>query len=790
MKKLFYGICFIFMSFSLKAQHHDVIIQVLDQSTQQPLPSATVEIVGAGIAAAGKTGKSSFPKLASGKYKLVVSAVGYIDNHSEITVPSGLITIALEPAGLFLQPVEILALRANDKAPFAKVNIQKYQIEKSNLGQDLPFLLAQTPSIIVNSDAGNGIGYTGIRIRGTDATRINMTINGIPYNDAESQGLFFVNLPDLASSVQSIQVQRGVGTSTNGAGAFGATMNFSTNEVNLQPEAEINNSFGSFNTFKHTVKASSGLLGEKFTVDARLSSINSNGYIDRATTDLKSFYFSTAYLKEKTAVRLNIISGKERTYQAWNGISEADLKTNRTINYAGMERPGKPYENETDNYLQSHYQFFINHSFSNALSFNTAAFYTRGNGYYEQYKAEREYSEIGLPDITIGGETIAETDLIRQLKLDNHFYGQVFTFQYKKEAAEISLGGGWNVYKGNHIGKILWAQNGGVPDNYTWYNHPANKKDRNIYLKMQHEIFNNLSAFVDFQYRSVQYTLQGFRDNPHISFDNNYNFFNPKFGLTYSAGQHQVFASWSRAAKEPNRDDFEAGINNVPKPEILNDFEAGWESSGAKYAAGINLYYMQYKDQLVLTGKINDVGAYTRTNIPDSYRMGIELHGSYLLNAKFTLNGNLTLSNNRIKNFTEYYDDYDNGIQGEIFHGDTYLSYSPAVTALLNLNIRPAKHFEISLPARYVSRQYLDNTSDKNRSLQAFYNQDVLLSYSIPEKITKNIRLLLQINNLWNKKYEPNGYTFSYFYGGEMITENYYFPMAGTNFMFGLNIKL
>ena len=787
MKKLLLGICLTFISLCLQAQNKDVLIRIINEINGDPVSFATVEVKESGSFVAGENGELILPGKITGSQRVIVTASGYTDFNEILEINSGVNTIFLKPVSLFLKPVEIIALRANDKAPFAKVNISKHQIEQNNLGQDLPFLLSQTPSIIVNSDAGNGIGYTGIRIRGSDATRINMTINGIPYNDSESQGLFFVNLPDLASSLESIQVQRGVGTSSNGAGAFGATMNFSTNEVNLKPSAEINNSIGSFNTFKHTVKLSSGLLGEKFTLDARLSAINSDGYIDRAETDLKSFYLSGAYLTEKTALRLNIFSGTERTYQAWNGVSEDDLKNNRTINYAGMERPGEPYENETDNYQQDHYQFFVNHSFSPDISFNTALFYTRGRGYYEQYKAGRSYEELGLPDYTAGNETFEETDLIRRLMLDNHFYGQVFTLQYSKPGTTISMGGGWNNYEGDHIGKIIWATQG-VPDNYTWYMNPANKKDRNIYLKIQHELWDNLSVFADGQYRNVNYSLQGFRENPGVSFFNKYNFFNPKFGLTYTAGRNQFFASFARAAKEPNRDDFEAGINNKPKPEILNDFEAGWERRTTRTSAGVNLYYMQYKDQLVLTGKINDVGAYTRTNIPESFRMGIEMHGSVLLNSKFTVTGNLTLSRNRIIDFTEYFDDYDAGGQKEVYHGNTNLSYSPAVTGGLNIVYKPVNNLQISLPSRYVSRQYLDNTSDKSRSLNPFYVQDALISYNLPSKSDSRIKLLLQVNNLWNKLYEPNGYTFSYLYGGELITENYYFPMAGRNFMFGINL--
>ncbi|HEX7844696.1 MAG TPA: TonB-dependent receptor, partial [Chitinophagaceae bacterium] len=474
-----------------------------------------------------------------------------------------------------LSPVEVKAIRAGENAPFTKTNLGKKEIAKFNLGQDIPFLLNQTPSVVINSDAGNGIGYTGIRIRGTDATRINMTINGIPYNDAESQGLFFVNLPDFASSVNSIQVQRGVGTSSNGAGAFGATMNFSTNEVNKTAYAEINNSYGSFNTWKNTVKAGSGLLNDRFTVDLRLSNITSDGFIDRASTDLKSFYFSTAFLGKNNSLRFNIISGKEKTYQAWNGISEADLLAgNRTVNYAGTEKPGDPYDNEVDNYKQDHYQLFFQQLINPRLSFNTAFFLTKGKGYYEQYKADEEYAKYGLPNT-------GNSDFVRQLWLDNDFYGNIFSLQHKTDKAQTTLGGAVTVYKGNHIGKIIWASNGMPTPTHRWYDHNATKKDLNVYLKEQYQLNDRWSLFGDVQYRHVSYDIDGFRDNPSVVVNNDFNFFNPKAGVSYNRNGWKGYFSYGMANKEPNRDDFEAGATQQPKPEKLHDFEASIERSNS-----------------------------------------------------------------------------------------------------------------------------------------------------------------------------------------------------------------
>lgn len=699
---------------------------------------------------------------------------------------SSLVAVAQLKDTIELLPVEVKAVRANATAPFAKTNISKAQIQRQNLGYDLPFLLNQTPSVVVNSDAGNGVGYTGIRIRGTDATRINVTLNGIPYNDAESQGTFFVDLPDFASSVNSIQIQRGVGTSSNGAGAFGATLNVSTNEVNKIAYAETNNSFGSFNTWKNTLKAGTGLLNNHFVADLRLSRISSDGYIDRAKSNLRSLYFSTAYLSDKTDVRFNIFTGKEKTYQAWNGVSEADLKTHRTINYAGMERPGAPYDNETDNYRQDHYQLFFTQRFTPTLSFNTAVFLTNGKGYYEEYRAAQAYADYGMTAPAAGVDT---SDLVRQLWLDNHFYGTIFSLQHQSQKTTLILGGAVTKYDGHHFGKVIWAEKGLTSTN-KWYNLNANKNDFNIYGKWQQDLFASLQFFADVQYRNVKYDLNGFRKNPGLVIDNNYNFFNPKFGLSYHKNSWLAYASYSIANKEPNRDDFEAGRENQPRPERLNDFEVGVENRKGKSTFGANFYYMKYKDQLVLTGKINDVGAYTRTNIGNSYRMGVELQGSSVLNPWLKAGGNLSFSKNKIRNFEEYIDDYDNGGQKRNAYRESDISFSPDVVGAATITLTPVNKLSLDLISKYVGKQYLDNTSNEHRKLNAYYTQDVRAVYSFAYNWLKNVDLTFQVNNVFNKKYEPNGYTFSYYSSNKLTTENYYFPMAGTNWMVGVNVRL
>jgi iron complex outermembrane recepter protein len=690
----------------------------------------------------------------------------------------------------FLQPVEVSAVRAAEKAPFTKNTLTKKDIAKNNLGQDLPFLLNQTPSVVVNSDAGAGVGYTGLRIRGTDASRINVTLNGIPYNDAESQGTYFVNLPDFSSSVNSIQIQRGVGTSSNGAGAFGASINLSTNDINKQFYAELNNSIGSYNTFKNTLQFGSGILNKHFTIDGRLSRISSNGYIDRAKSNLKSFYFSAAYVSHKNSLRLNIFSGKEKTYQAYNGVAEYLLDTSRTYNPSGTEKKGDPYNNETDNYTQTHYQLFYNHKINNYWKGNIALFLTKGKGYYEQYKAAKELASYGLPIYIKGTDTVTNTDLVRRLWLDNNFYGTIFSLQYHKNKTDFTFGGGWNGYDGKHFGQIIWAKvQAAVPANYQWYNLPAHKKDFSVHSKWAQQWTKNFQSFVDVQFRSINYRITGFRDNPTLEIKNKYNFLNPKLGLTYTKNNWQVYASYALAQKEPNRDDFEAGNNQQPKRELLNDFEAGAETKKNNYSFSANLYYMKYKDQLVVTGKINDVGAYTRTNIPNSYRMGIELQGKYIFDKFLNVAANITFSKNKIKNFTEYLDDYDNGGQQTKFYASTDIAFSPNVVAGGSINIIPVKNAEINLISKYVGRQYLDNTAQKSRSLNPYYTQDVRLSYLIEGKIFKAVNLIVQLNNIFSKNYEPNGYSFSYITGGKLTTENYYFPMAPFNAMVGVNLK-
>ena len=773
MQKLFLGICYILCSQWLTAQQ--ISGRVTDLNSGAAVASATVELSNIATTTTNASGDFIFKKIRSGDYRIRISSIGYKAVDTTIAAGSN-IEVKLQRLNLFMQPVEVRAIQAGDKSPFTKTNLSKKEIEKLNLGQDIPFVLNQTPSAVVSSDAGTGIGYTGIRIRGTDATRINVTLNGIPYNDAESQGTFFVNLPDFTSSVNNIQVQRGVGTSSNGGTAFGATINLSTNEVNTQAYGELNNSAGSFNTWKHTVKAGTGLINNHWTVDARLSKVSSDGYVERASSDLRAFYISGAYIAEKTSVRLNVFSGKEKTYQSWYGVSDEDLKTNRRINYAGMEKPGAPYDNQTDNFQQDHYQLFINHQFNSRLTVNTAVFLTKGAGYYEEYKAEQALSDYKRPAYYIGNEKIDTVDLIRQLHLKNDFYGQIFSVQYKTDKDQLTVGGGWNRFDNHHFGQVMWAD-AGIPYKHRWYDLTAYKTDVNGYAKYSRKLSDVLEAFADIQYRRVLYQMNGYRKTPDAVVRETYNFVNPKAGITYAKDDYFAYLSYSMGSKEPNRNDFEANLGQDLKPEKLHDFELGFEKRNNQFSYGATLYYMLYKDQLVLTGNINDVGEYLRANVPDSYRMGIELQARNRFTQWLQASANLTLSNNKIRNYGEE-------------KKTTDIAFSPNVVGGAVITFLPLKDLEISLPAKYVGRQYLTNNSRKENSLEEFYVQDAKVAYTLRKLLFKETTIAFQVNNVFDKMYTPNGYTYSYDDGTGLAVVNNYFPMAGTNFLVALQIKL
>jgi iron complex outermembrane receptor protein len=763
--------------------------KVCNKETNETLPSANVKIENSWqVSSTDASGNFSITKLKKNNYQISVSYVGYKSYNENIEVDNDInITIKLEKTSLLQDEVIISATKADNKSATTFKNIDKKEIKEINLGKDLPYLISSSPSTVVTSDAGAGVGYTGIRIRGSDITRINVTVNGIPINDPESQGVYWVNMPDFASSIDNIQIQRGVGTSTNGAAAFGASINIQTLKLNAEPYAEINSSYGSYNTSKNTLSFGTGLINKKFSVDGRLSKLYSDGYIDRAFSDLKSFFVSGSYYGNKSILKLNIFSGKEKTYQAWYGVPKDSLTTNRTFN-------PYTYENQTDNYQQDHYQLIYSKNISKNIIINAALHYTHGRGYYEEYRENDDFANYNLDSIFIGNDTITSSNLIRQRWLDNNFYGVTYSANYDNhKKLKLTLGGAYNIYDGNHFGKVIWAQfasNSNINDNY--YSNKGKKKDFNIFGKGLYRLSKKFSAFADIQFRNVNYAFVGY-DNNLINVDQKVilNFMNPKAGLNFEFNDNNsVYASFSIGNKEPNRDDYvQSSVNSRPKSENLQDIEFGFKNSGLNKRFSINCFYMNYKNQLVLTGEINDVGEYNRTNIAKSYRAGIEFDGTLRIIKSIVLSVNAAYSLNKIKDFNEYIDVWDDGSQTLNSYKETDIAFSPSIIAGGNLNYSPIKNLDINFASKYVGEQFLDNTSNKNRIISPFTVTDFRISYNIKTKFIKEIGINFMINNLFNTKYQSNGWTYSYIYGGESHTDNYYYPQAMRNFMVGLNFK-
>jgi len=676
-----------------------------------------------------------------------------------------------------LDDVLVSAVRVTSKTPVSFSNMDKKEIKYRNLGQDIPVLMNYLPSVVTTSDAGNGVGYTGIRVRGSDATRVNVTINGIPYNDAESQGTFWVNMPDFASSVESLQLQRGVGTSTNGAGAFGASLNMLTDSYARKATGEISSSAGSFNTIKNTVKFSTGLLNDHFEIAGRLSTIKTHGYIDRGSADLKSYFLQGTYVGKTTLIKALVFGGTQKTYQSWNGIDAETLNTDRTFNSAGMytDDAGNVhfYDNETDNYNQDHYQLHWSESISDKWSTNLAFHYTKGKGYYENYKEDEPVEGYGpiKPTKTVeddNGNLVPVTDLIRQKWLDNDFYGTTFSAKYVTEKLNVILGGGWNKYEGDHFGKVIWSQ---YSDQSTlgahYYDDYSSKTDGNVFAKANYQFTEKLSFYGDLQYRNVKYKANS-KETGLV--DDNFNFFNPKAGLNYAFNEkNTLYFSYARANREPNRTDYEGG--NV-KPEKLNDFELGWRFNSEKFQLNSNLYYMGYRDQLILTGRLDDVGNPIRANTEKSYRLGFEFDATIALSEKFTLRPNFTLSSNK---------NVDLAVDGE-FYGTTKIAYSPEVIAGNVIVYKPMERLYLSLLQKYVGEQYMNNIELPAAKLVDYFVNDFNASYEIkPKTIFQSITITALVNNIFDKKYVSNGAMWDVY--------PYYYPQAGTNFLIGLSLK-
>lgn len=758
-------------------------------SSASPLPGAAIAIEGTYSGTFTNAGGTfRLTNLKPGPTVVRISLLGYepqtqtLDLRQNVALP-----VRLKRASIAVDEVVVSATRANQKSAIAYTDVSRRDLDKLNLGQDIPQLLNFTPSIVTTSDAGTGVGYTGMRIRGSDATHVNVTLNGIPYNDAESQGTFFVDMPDFASSVSSIQIQRGVGTSTNGAGAFGASVNIQTNKLETKPYAETNLSAGSFGTRKVNVLAGTGLLSNHFVLDARLSKIESDGYVDRAFADLKSFYLSGGYYTDRSFIRLNVFSGQERTYQSWGGVPESLLKTNRTFN-------PYTYDNETDNYQQDNYQLIASHELSRNWRLNTSFFYTKGKGYYEQYRPDDAFSKYGLPNVTIGDSVIRRTDIIRRRWLDNDYYGTVFSLDYNGFGKlTANIGGGWNQYKGVHFGEITWARvagNASIRDRY--YEDNATKTDLNLYAKAFYQLSTKLNGFADVQGRMVSYSFLGFNSQQqNVQQVANLTFLNPKAGLTYVLNDRStVYASVGVGHREPNRDDYtQSTPQSRPRAEQLIDYEAGYKRQTTKLAFTANAYFMNYRNQLVLSGQLNDVGAANRVNIPVSYRAGLELEAGARLAKSIRWNVNATFSRNKVRNFTEYIDNFDTGAQESRSYRETDISFSPSIISGSQLLFTPVNRLELGLLSKYVGRQYLDNTSNESRQLNPYVTNDIRIIYSIKPKFAQEITFTLSLNNVLNEFYESNGATYPSISEGKVINDNYYFPQAGRNFLVGLRVR-
>lgn len=697
-----------------------------------------------------------------------------------------------------LDEVVISATKVTKATPVAYSELSKQELVKRNDGQGIPFLISQSPSVIMTSDAGNGVGYTGFRVRGTDANRINITLNGVPVNDSESHGVFWVNMPDVASSIENIQIQRGAGTSMNGGAAFGATVAMQTQNPSLAPYMEYSVSAGSFGTVRNMVKGGTGLLNDHFVFDARYSNVRSDGFISRADANMSSYFVSGAYYGENTLIKFQTFGSAEKTYQAWNGVPSSMLQTNRRYNPCGeyVDENGvtRYYDNQTDNYWQNHYHLMGSQRLGDRWSMNLTLHYTRGKGYYEDYKAGAKYSAYKLPVyVDPNGEEVKKTDLVRRKWLDNDFYGAIYNANYRSENLSFIFGAAANQYDGDHFGRVIWAKAANAlpePD-YEYYLNTGKKTDYNTFVKLNYQFLPTLTGFLDLQYRGIDYSIKGSDDKAgdHVDISKHWDFFNPKVGFNFSQGAHSAFASFSVANREPSRDNFtEAGSDEHPVHETLYDYEVGYSFTRPVFQAGVNLYYMRYNNQLILSGKISEIGEALTTNIKDSYRAGIELTAGLRLTDWLNWQGNATFSRNKIQNFTEYVDDWDTGEQRSEYLGTTYISFSPDLIAnsLFDLSY---KGFQAGFNTQYVGRQYLDNTSSKDRSIDAYFINSLRLGYTFQPRFVKELSLDITINNLFNETYETNGWVYSYYYQGVRGKEDGYFTQAGTNAMARVSIR-
>ena len=704
-----------------------------------------------------------------------------------------------------LEEVKLTGIKAKDNTPVTFTNVSKKDIASRNLGQDIPILLNYLPAVVTTSDAGAGIGYTGIRVRGSDATRVNVTLNGIPYNDAESQGTFWVNLPDFASSVEQIQLQRGVGTSTNGSAAFGASLNVETSGIQQNAFSSLSSSLGSFNTFKNTFQFSTGMLNDHFSFSGRLSKINSDGYIDRAASNLDAYFFQAAFQDENTLIKALIFGGHEITYQSWYGVDAETLVSNRTYNPAGeiYDNNGNLtgfYDNQVDDYTQDHYQFHWDEKINAFWSSSVGLNYTYGRGFYEEYNdvwynenisfgGDTSFDYLQIQPFTIGETTVESTENISQKWLDNDYYVLTLGLNYQTAETTINFGGLYSRYIGDHFGNLLWGQTiGASAPNHRFYENQGVKTEGSFFAKATHQLSSKLTGFLDLQIRGIDYKVEGTISGPdNFDVDDQFTFFNPKAGLTYTLSQKQnIYFSYAKAQREPNRTDYE---NGSPKPEKLNDFELGWRINNEKVRVQTNLYWMEYQDQLVLTGAIDEVGAPIRQNVGKSRRVGLEVDATIQLADQWLLKPNLALSSNQNLDF---YFKRDGVLQSL---GKTQLAYSPGVVAGNALVFAPSTRFQVGLLSKYVGKQYMGNIDSENSTLPSYFVSDINFVFTWqPNRWIKEIQWLTTVNNIFNFKYESNGYFYTYdddwSTSGQITTIEGagYYPQAGIHFLSGVTL--
>ncbi len=775
--------------------------KIVDSQSKESLPGASIVLKPSnnGVISSAD-GTFLFQALQKGKKAIEVRFLGYQKTNFEIQLNNDTtMLIMMEPQTFMSEEVVVKSSRVSADNPITFSVLTKGEIQSKNQGTDLPYLLQTSPSVVVSSDAGAGIGYTNLRIRGTDLTRINVTLNGVPVNDPESHGVFFVNLPDLSSSVENIQIQRGVGTSNNGAAAFGASLNIQTSDRAEHAFATITSSIGSFNSLKHGLSFGTGIGNNGFSLDGRLSKITSDGFVERGASDLKSYFLAVNWANSRNIVKLIATSGKEKTYQSWYGIPKDSLKSNRRYNPAGaiLDDDGQIsgyYPNQTDNYQQDYYQLHAARELNKQFTLSASLFLTKGKGYYESWKNDEDLKDYGFSFGGTGSQTIETTDLVQQKWLDNQFYGGQVSLNHTIKNLQNTFGIGWNRYVGDHFGFISWAQYAGNSTNDSpWYMNTGDKSDLNIFAKSDYSLSGKMQLFVDLQYRHIYYSIEGVHEDlADFTQQHRFDFFNPKAGLNYRISKNlNLYGSFAISNREPNRSVYrDADPGQVIKAEKLLNYEAGIRFRNERVTIGSNLFMMDYTDQLVLTGKINNVGAAIMTNVKDSYRAGWESSMQIAFSSDFSLMTNLTLSLNKINNFTEYVDNWNywddpenEPYQYTFERGNTHISFSPSVLAFAGLNWKPTESLTINYSSQFVGRQFIDNTSDINRSLEPYHLGNLSIDYTIKQKLFKQALIRLYLNNLFNASYETNAWVYRYYYNGEAYQMDGYFPQAGFHWM-------